>query len=76
VLTNKNASVTACPKTYTRNMKKQGNITPPRVYNSPIAESKDIVMVEMPDKEFKSLVLKMISNLNKDSDKHNDEGEK
>jgi hypothetical protein len=33
-------------------------------------------MVEMPDKEFKSLVLKMISNLNKDSDKHNDEGEK
>jgi hypothetical protein len=28
----------------TRNVKKQGNMTPPKVYNSSIAESKDIEM--------------------------------
>jgi hypothetical protein len=37
-------------------MKKQDHITPPKVHNSSINESKDI---EMPDKDFKSLVFKV-----------------
>jgi hypothetical protein len=39
-------------------MGKQGNMTP-KVYNSSIPSSKDI---EIPNKGFKSLVLKIISN--------------
>jgi hypothetical protein len=50
-------------------MKKQGNGTPPKVYNSLITESKDTEMVKMPDKEFKSLVLKMTNDLKEDSSK-------
>jgi hypothetical protein len=41
-------------------MKKQGNGTPPKVYNSLITESKDTEMVKMPKMEFKSQLLKII----------------
>jgi hypothetical protein len=37
-------------------IKKQDNMTPPKVRNSSITKSKDIEIVEMLDKEFKSLV--------------------
>jgi hypothetical protein len=54
----------------TRNMKKQGNMTPPKAHNSSKTESKDIEMVEVPpDKEFKSPVLKMVNDLKEDSNK-------
>jgi hypothetical protein len=33
------------------NMKKQGNMTPPKVYNSLRTESKDIKMIELPKKQ-------------------------
>jgi hypothetical protein len=36
-------------KTETKNMRKQGNTTAQKVYNSSISESKDTKMVEMPD---------------------------
>jgi hypothetical protein len=39
-------------------MKKQENRTPAKVYNSLIIKSKDIEMVEMPEKEFKVYLLK------------------
>jgi hypothetical protein len=34
----------------TRDMKNQGNMTPPKVCNSSVTESKDIEMVEIPAK--------------------------
>jgi hypothetical protein len=49
-------------------MKKQGNMTSPKACNS-ITESKDTEMPEMPEKELKSLVLKIISDLKQDSNK-------
>jgi flagellar biosynthesis regulator FlaF len=50
-------------------MRKQGNATPSKVHNSLITESKDIEMVEMPDRELKVLILKMINDLKEDSNK-------
>jgi hypothetical protein len=47
-------------------MKKQGNLTPPKVHNSSITEFKDI---EMLDKKFKTIVLKMINDFKKNSSK-------
>jgi hypothetical protein len=36
----------------TRNTKKQSNLTPPKVYNSSITDSKDVVIDEMLEKDF------------------------
>jgi hypothetical protein len=49
-------------------MKKQDNMTPPKANNY-----KDTEMAEIPDKEFKSLFLKMINDLKEYSNKHLDE---
>jgi hypothetical protein len=54
-------------------MKNQGNMTPPKVHSSLITNSKNIKMDEMSSREFKGLVLKMISDLNKDSNKQANE---
>jgi hypothetical protein len=50
-------------------MEKQDNMALPKVPNSLIIESKDIPVVEMPGKEVKSLVLKMINHIKEDSNK-------
>jgi hypothetical protein len=47
----------------------QGNQIPPEVHNYPITESKNIIVDKMLDKEFKSPVLKKISDLKEDLDK-------
>jgi hypothetical protein len=44
-----------------RNMKQQGNMTSPKVYNSSITKTKDAEMAEMSEKEFRSLYFKMIN---------------
>jgi hypothetical protein len=44
-------------------MKKQGNVIPPKAQNSSITKSKDTEMAKMTEKEYKSLLLKMISDL-------------
>jgi hypothetical protein len=51
----------------TRNIKKQGNMIPPKAYNFSITKSKDTEMAKMHDKEFKSLLMKMINNIKMDS---------
>jgi hypothetical protein len=48
-----------------RNMKKN-NMTPLKVHNSSITKSKDIEMVELQDKELKSLVFKITNSFKKD----------
>jgi hypothetical protein len=48
-------------------MKKQGNMIPPKAYNFSITKSKDTEMAKMHDKEFKSLLMKMINNIKMDS---------
>jgi hypothetical protein len=48
----------------TRNRKKKGNITPPKVHKSTITKSKDTEVAEMADKEFK-----MINALKEESNK-------
>jgi hypothetical protein len=55
------------------NMKKQGTMTPPKAHNSSITESKDTEGVEMLEEEFKTLVLKIISDLKKDLKEQIDE---
>jgi hypothetical protein len=54
-------------------MKKQSNMTPPKVHNSSIAQSKDIKMLEMSNKEFKSLVSEMTNALKQNSNKQMNE---
>jgi hypothetical protein len=49
-------------------MKKESNMTSPKSHIL-ITEPKDIEKVEMMDKEFKSLVAKMIYDLKEDSNK-------
>lgn len=36
-----------------RNMKNQGNMTPPKNYNLSVTESKDKEIYDLPDKKFK-----------------------
>jgi hypothetical protein len=48
-------------------MKTQGNITSPKACNSSITEFKDTEMAEILDKEFKSLICKMINDFKEDS---------
>jgi hypothetical protein len=47
-------------------------MTPPKGHNSSATEPKDVEMIAMPDKAFKSLVLKLISDLKKNSNKQTD----
>jgi hypothetical protein len=44
-------------------------MTPPKVHNSSKTESKDTEMVEMQNKEHKSILLKLINDLKEDSNK-------
>jgi hypothetical protein len=44
-------------------------MTPPKSFNFPITESKNTKMVEMLEKEFKSLVLKTVNDLKEDLNK-------
>lgn len=46
----------------TQEIWQQGDMIPPIVYNSLITKSKDIEMVEIVNKEFKNLPLRMISD--------------
>lgn len=48
---------------------KQGHVGPPKDYNSLVIGSKNI---EMPDKEFKNLALKISSNFKENSNKQTD----
>lgn len=43
-------------------MKKQGNMVPSKAQNPSITELKYTKMADMPNKEFKSLLIKMISD--------------
>jgi hypothetical protein len=49
-------------KSQVRNMKKQGNMVPSKAQNPSITELKYTKMADMPNKEFKSLLIKMISD--------------
>jgi hypothetical protein len=48
-------------------MKEYGNMSPLKVPNSSITESKENEIINMPEKDFRSLVLKIINDLKKDS---------
>jgi hypothetical protein len=48
-------------------------MTPPKVHNCSITKSKDTDMVEMLDKEFKKLILKMMNDHKEDSNKQMNE---
>jgi hypothetical protein len=50
-------------------MKMQGNMAPPKTHTTTISKSKAFEVAEMLDKEFKSLFLKVISDLKEDSNK-------
>jgi hypothetical protein len=43
-------------------IKKKGNMTPPKAHSSSKTKAKNSEMAERPQKEFKSLLLKMISD--------------
>lgn len=45
----------------TRNMKRQANIPPPKDHNSPANDPQNIKVDETSDKEFKRIVIKIIS---------------
>jgi hypothetical protein len=47
-------------------MKNQGNMTPSKVHNFSKLNLKDVEVIEMSDKEFKSLTFKMINDLKED----------
>jgi hypothetical protein len=57
----------------TTKKKNQGNVTPSKGHNSSITEFKNIEKVEMPNKEYKNLVLKMVNKLKEDSNKQMNE---
>jgi len=45
-------------------MKNQGNMTPPKKHNDfPVTYSKEMEVYELPDKEFKIIVLRKLSKL-------------
>jgi hypothetical protein len=48
-------------------------MTPPKADNSSITKPKETEMIEILDKEFKSLVLEMINDLKEDSNKNKSE---
>jgi hypothetical protein len=48
-------------------------VTPSKGHNSSITEFKNIEKVEMPNKEYKNLVLKMVNKLKEDSNKQMNE---
>jgi hypothetical protein len=50
-----------------KTLKKQENMTPPKVCNSSLTEFNNTEMVETLDKEFRSIVLKNINDLKEDS---------
>jgi hypothetical protein len=50
-------------------MEKQKYMIPPKIHNSSIMEPKDIEMAAMLNKKFKSLILKVINDLEKTSNK-------
>jgi hypothetical protein len=51
------------------NMKNQGSVSLTRLYNNSANESKDNELAEVSEKEFRSLLLKMVNNLKEDSNK-------
>jgi hypothetical protein len=50
-------------------MKNQGSVSLTRLYNNSANESKDNELAEVSEKEFRSLLLKMVNNLKEDSNK-------
>lgn len=53
----------------TRNMKKQGNTTPSKEHmNSPVTYPKEKEIYEMPEKEFKIMVLRKLSKIQENRD--------
>jgi hypothetical protein len=53
----------------TRNMKKEGDITPPKV-NPTIIDTKENEVNEILDKEFKRMIIRMINKFKDDMEKH------
>jgi uncharacterized protein YlbG (UPF0298 family) len=45
----------------TRNMRKTGNMTPTKFKNPTVMYSNDSVVDEIPDKEFKNMIIRMVN---------------
>jgi hypothetical protein len=51
------------------NMKNQGNVSPPNSHHNSTSEPKDKELAEISEKDFRSLLLKMIRDLKQDSNR-------